>query len=623
MFNKKYKKGMADAAKAYEAFGKKQEDALKHILEEVRQGKRDLESVLRELNGNIDGLYDYIDSKEKAHLYSVYTPFDIINLNKNDRLFLVGVLCRLTVDKAPNENQQNYIRAVQKYLDVKEPPFGIDPMYIETIEDIPTQKAILQTVLEYLRLQDGDSYDETELQQKFLDAFSVNAKGRKEIMEHIELLYTATGAKGLAEKYGYVPNEAEENVEPVTNFEDSSSSADKDVYGSWNYVNLTEDQVADVYDSAPFVIHNKNLWHTVICSTEKYTIYSEVHNQKVEHRHVMCFNRVTQEVKDITHIFSNFHYAEPNKIHIRLGGCYSFHQSEMLESVYIFRDYLIFDDQSNNILQYNIDTDQVDHICNGELPKLKCSSSSDRGIRGGFLDSYFLPVIQEGKLYAVNLKSKEKSPIRYQNITITDAFSATSYGKYVVFIARNPEDSRHYIFCYDTNQKTTIILSDPTRTDSDSRLESLGITIFSGFSDKWRSGGIYSVSEGTICYTIEALNNSIVELGVVTFSSPDAPPTYKLRQLVDSEFKVEKSSYLIDKDFMGFISNREDGYTIYRYNASDDKFIRIARGGGAGSDDEFLYRIGNYFYMKVVNTGYNSGIYRIDIRQVDQPKIYM
>lgn len=74
---------------------------------------------------------------------------------------------------------------------------------------------------------------------------------------------------------------------------------------------------------------------------------------------------------------------------------------------------------------------------------------------------------------------------------------------------------------------------------------------------------------------------------------------------------------------MGFISNREDGYTIYRYNASDDKFIRIARGGGAGSDDEFLYRIGNYFYMKVVNTGYNSGIYRIDIRQVDQPKIYM
>lgn len=216
MFNKKYKKGMADAAKAYEAFGKKQEDALKHILEEVRQGNRDLESVLRELNGNMDSLYDYIDSKEKARLYSVYTPFDIIKLDKNDRLFLVGVLYRLTADKTPNENQQNYIRAVQKYLEIKEPPFGINPMYIETIEDIPTQKAILQTVLEYLYLQDGDSYDETEYQQEFLDAFSVNAKGRKEIMDHIDLLYTATGAKGLAEKYGYVPEEEEDKAQDTS-----------------------------------------------------------------------------------------------------------------------------------------------------------------------------------------------------------------------------------------------------------------------------------------------------------------------------------------------------------------------------------------------------------------------
>ena len=213
MFNKKYKKGMADAAKAYEAFGQKQADAIKHILEEVRQGKRDLEPVLRELNGNMDGLYDYIDSKEKAHLYTVYTPFDIHALDQQARLFLVGALYRLTMDKAPNEDQQNYLRAVQKYLEVKEPPFGVDPEAVENIEDIPAQKAILQTVLEYLCLQDGDSYDETEYQQEFLDAFSVNAKGRKEIMDHIDLLYTATGAKGLAEKYGYVPEEEEEPEE--------------------------------------------------------------------------------------------------------------------------------------------------------------------------------------------------------------------------------------------------------------------------------------------------------------------------------------------------------------------------------------------------------------------------
>ena len=63
MFNAKYKKGMADAAKAYEAFGEKQEAALNHILEEVRQGKKTLEAAIAELNGNLDGLYNHLLSK--------------------------------------------------------------------------------------------------------------------------------------------------------------------------------------------------------------------------------------------------------------------------------------------------------------------------------------------------------------------------------------------------------------------------------------------------------------------------------------------------------------------------------------------------------------------------------
>lgn len=205
MFNRKYKKGMADAAKAYEAFGKKQEDAINHVLMEVRQGKREMEKVLQEFNGNIDGLYDYLQSKEKASLYTIYTPFDIKELEEAERLFLVGALYRLAMDKVPTENQQNYLRAVQKYLDVKDVPFGVDLMAIENVEDLSVQKAMLQTVMEFLYLQDEESYDATELQQDFLDTFSVNMKGRKEIVDRIELLYTATGAQGLAEKYGYVP----------------------------------------------------------------------------------------------------------------------------------------------------------------------------------------------------------------------------------------------------------------------------------------------------------------------------------------------------------------------------------------------------------------------------------
>lgn len=243
MFNRKYKKGMADAAKAYEAFGKKQEEALRYILEEVRQGKRDMQSALKEIDGHIDNIYDYLKSKEKAALYTVYTPFDLKELGEKERLFLVGALFRLTMDKVPNEDQQNYLRAVQKYLEIKEPPFGTDPMAIENIEDLPTQKAILQAVLEFLRLQDGDSYDETELQQEFLDAFSVNNKGRQEIMEHIELLYTATGAKGLAEKYGYVPEE--EEPEATTEPDDPSSTSPL-LYVDPEFVELQSDYADNV-----------------------------------------------------------------------------------------------------------------------------------------------------------------------------------------------------------------------------------------------------------------------------------------------------------------------------------------------------------------------------------------
>lgn len=345
MFNKKYKKGMADAAKAYEAFGKKQEDALKHILEEVRQGKRDLESVLRELNGNIDGLYDYIDSKEKAHLYSVYTPFDIINLNKNDRLFLVGVLCRLTVDKAPNENQQNYIRAVQKYLDVKEPPFGIDPMYIETIEDIPTQKAILQTVLEYLCLQDGDSYDETEYQQEFLDAFSVNAKGRKEIMDHIDLLYTATGAKGLAEKYGYVPEEEEADTQGF--------GGEKN--GQRDFVDLADD-IKDKIAACQYgrLIQSAiETEHFILAEPDGYarTTFSTVKN-------TICVNKVSGEIEEL----SNYQCVNRPKKMLKLetepDTIITWYEPEIRDA---------------HIGIFNLETKQYTEIDNGHCMELLCA----------------------------------------------------------------------------------------------------------------------------------------------------------------------------------------------------------------------------------------------------------
>lgn len=260
MLSKKYKKGMADAAKAYEAFGNKQEEALKHILNEVREGKRDLEDIIKGLDGNINNLYDYLLSKEKANLYTVYTPFDIQNLDEHEKLFLLGAILSLTVDNAPNEHQQKYIRSIQKYLDIKELPFDVNPLAIENIENTTSQKAIYQVILEYLILQDGDSYDETELQQDFLESFNLNAKTRATIANHVEILYSATGAEGLAEKYGY--EEETEDTDTSTQYENETAEKQTDCtdqaielaisyvkQDSWNQVAAETDDYIVIFSS--------------------------------------------------------------------------------------------------------------------------------------------------------------------------------------------------------------------------------------------------------------------------------------------------------------------------------------------------------------------------------------
>lgn len=201
MFNKKYKKGMKDAAKAYEAFGEKQEKALEVILEELRSGNIDIKTAIDNLDGNINSLYEYLNSQELAKLYTVYTPFDIKHLKDNEKLFLGGALLKLTMDRTPTDAQQIYLNAVLKYLSLKEPPFGVDLFAIENIEEINAQKAIYQTVLEYLILQDGNHYDETEVQQEFLDSFCLNLRSRETIAKHVEILYSSTGSTGLSEKY--------------------------------------------------------------------------------------------------------------------------------------------------------------------------------------------------------------------------------------------------------------------------------------------------------------------------------------------------------------------------------------------------------------------------------------
>ncbi len=216
MFNKKYKKGMADATKAYEKFGEKQEEAIKFILNEIREGRCSFDEAFIRLEGSINHLYNYLTDREKAKLFDMCTPNDIKKLDDTEKLVLVSLLFKLTLEKIPTPNQQKYFTAVQMYLNVKEPSITINISAIDNIDSVSTQKAFYQVILEYLILQDGENYDETELQQTLLDSFYLRDIDRKLIENHVRCLYCASGADGLAIKYGFAEEEKakrEENEE--------------------------------------------------------------------------------------------------------------------------------------------------------------------------------------------------------------------------------------------------------------------------------------------------------------------------------------------------------------------------------------------------------------------------
>lgn len=202
--NKKmYKKGLTDAMRAYADFGQKQEDAIAAIRAEVRNGTEKLEDALSGLGDEINGIYDHLDAKEKAALYHLNTPFDIKQLDESEQQLLLAVLVQLANNEGSsiNEYQQTYIHGVQRYLDIATPQTSLDDLsVVGDIDSGVAQKAILQTVLEFFYLQDGDEL--TDSQEEFLENFSVNKKQAQAIEASVSRLFNATGAKGLAEKYG-------------------------------------------------------------------------------------------------------------------------------------------------------------------------------------------------------------------------------------------------------------------------------------------------------------------------------------------------------------------------------------------------------------------------------------
>lgn len=229
MFGRKkmYKQGLAHAMQAYEGFAEKQKAALDVLRQEVRAGNIRLEEALSGLGEDINGVYDYLTSKEKAALYQLSTPLDLKELEDEERRLLLAVLYQLADDEgiSVTDAQRTYIRSVQKYLGITNPQVNIDLSVVGNIDSLEIQKVFLQVVLEFFYLQDQDEI--TDEQEDFLGNFSVNRKQAELIEDQVSRLYNVVGVEGLAEKYGYVATEIPEDIVEESFIKTAAPSVDE------------------------------------------------------------------------------------------------------------------------------------------------------------------------------------------------------------------------------------------------------------------------------------------------------------------------------------------------------------------------------------------------------------
>lgn len=246
---KMYKKGLADAMQAYEAFGKKQEAAIAHMREEIRKGQK-LEEALNDtiasLGDDIAGLYDYLNAQEKKALYHLSTPLDIKDLDKEEQQYLLAILYQLASDEGDllTDYQRMFIRSVQRYLEITNPQTEADLSAVGDIDSLEVQKAFLQTVLEFFYLQDGDEL--TDTQEEFLGCFSVNKRQALLIEERVSRLFNVVKAEGIAEKYGYSPQEPSD----IISSNGTSPGKEADVQVRSDYIKANDKIFRSIWDQS-------------------------------------------------------------------------------------------------------------------------------------------------------------------------------------------------------------------------------------------------------------------------------------------------------------------------------------------------------------------------------------
>ncbi|WKY44871.1 hypothetical protein Q5O14_01895 [Eubacteriaceae bacterium ES2] len=197
MANKDFEKGIEAGARPFENKFRQMTDSLDGI-------SKNLDHKFDRVNDTFDVIIDDLNSIEKKRLYDLNTVVDILELDEDERELLVSILYTLANMIEPTDLQQYFIRSVKRHLKIKNPQTEVNLASIENVESINSQKAMLQTIMEYFFLSFGN-HDYVEKYDELFSYFSVNRRGQNEIIEKINAICEATGLEGVAENYGFVP----------------------------------------------------------------------------------------------------------------------------------------------------------------------------------------------------------------------------------------------------------------------------------------------------------------------------------------------------------------------------------------------------------------------------------
>ncbi len=211
MFGKKYKKGAADTAAALRDFSEKQTEALEKIWNDLQAERYSLEEAKKRCEASADlatvcaDAIAILGQRFLEHEYSIHIRDSIKNLERNERILLIGALHQLAMIIAPNDGQQNFVNSIHKYFGELECAETEDQSFFkiigDKISDINSQKTIYQVIQEYLVIGDKLNCRQKRSIQELLKEFSIKEDDRKQIEEMAKNSCRILGAKGLSEKY--------------------------------------------------------------------------------------------------------------------------------------------------------------------------------------------------------------------------------------------------------------------------------------------------------------------------------------------------------------------------------------------------------------------------------------